>query len=64
MSGVDEDLQMHLASDISKYGLGGVLFQLPGEPAETPAEEKHKGISRIIMFLSFKLEESEFAMIL
>ena len=59
LSGVDENLQMHLATDASKYGLGGVLFQLPGEPPGTPAEEKHKRISRIIMFLSFKLEEAE-----
>lgn len=59
MSGVDESLQMHLATDASKYGLGGVLFQLPGEPPGTEAEDRHKKSLKIIMFISFKLEEAE-----
>lgn len=59
MSGIDEELQLHLATDASKYGLGGVLFQLPGEPPGTPAEERHKGCLRVVLFLSFKLEEAE-----
>ena len=59
MSGLDENLQVHLATDASKFGLGGVLFQLPGEPAGTEAVEKHKSSFRIVMFLSFKLEEAE-----
>ena len=59
MSGIDEDLQLHLATDASKYCLGGVLFQLPGEPPGTEALERHKTTIRIIMFMSFKLEEVE-----
>ena len=59
MSGVDENLQIHLATDASKYSLGGVLFQLPGEPPGTEAIEKHKSSFRIVMFLSFKLKEAK-----
>lgn len=59
MSGVDEKLQLHLATDASKRCLGEVLFQLPGEPPGTAAEERHKHSLRIIMFMSFKLEEAE-----
>lgn len=59
MSGVDEELQLHLATDASKYCLGGILFQLPGEPPGTEAIEKHKNSLKIIMFMSFKLEEAE-----
>ena len=59
MSGIDENLQVHLATDASKFGLGGVLFQLPGEPAGTEAVERHKSSLRIVMFLSFRLEEPE-----
>lgn len=59
MSGIDESLQMNLATDALKYGLGRVLFQLPGEPPRTEAIEKHKHIFRMVMFMSFKLEDEE-----
>ena len=59
MSGVDKSLQMHLATDASKYNLRGVLFQLPGESPGTEAEDCHKKSLKIIMFMSFKLEEAE-----
>lgn len=59
MSGADDSLQMHLATDASKYCLGGVLFQLPGEPSGTEAQDRHKNSFKVIMFMSFKLEEPE-----
>jgi hypothetical protein len=59
MAGADPLRQYHLATDASKYALGGVLFQLTEEPAGTEATDKHKDQVRIIMFLSFKLEEAE-----
>lgn len=59
MSGADDDLQFHLATDASKYCLGGVLFQLPGIAPGVEAIEKHKNIYKIVMFMSFRLEEAE-----
>ena len=59
MSGVNKSLQMHLATDASKYGLGGVLFQLSGESLGTKTQDCHKKSLKIIMFISFKLKEAE-----
>ena len=59
MSGVDDDLQIHLATDASNWCLGGVLFQLLNEPPGTEVQEKHKKSLKIIMFMSFRLEEAE-----
>jgi RNase H-like domain found in reverse transcriptase len=59
MSRADPELQYHLATDASKYGLGGVLFQLHGELAGTEAFPKHKKSERIVMFMSFRLSDAE-----
>ena len=59
ISGMDENLLVHLATDASKYTLGGVLFQLPGEIPGTEAVDRHKTNFPIVMFPSFKLEEAE-----
>lgn len=55
MSGVDSNLQFHLAADASGTGLGGCLFQLHGTEPGTEATSKLLAKERIIMFLSWKL---------
>ena len=37
----DPQLQYHLAMDVSKYGVGGVLFQLHNTPTGTEARPQH-----------------------
>ena len=59
ISGINKDLQLYLTTNASNYGLGRVLFQLLGKPPSTEALEKHKITYRIIIFISFKLEEVE-----
>src|SRR5436305_5820723 len=59
MSGADTELQYHLSTDASKYGIGGVLFQLHDTPEGTEAGPKHREKERIIMFISFQLSDTE-----
>ena len=59
MSGADPNLQYHLATDASKYGLGGVLFQHYDEPVGTEAQPRYRSKERIIMFMSFRLSDAE-----
>jgi hypothetical protein len=59
MSSADPKKQYHLSTDASKYGLGGVLFQLHDIPEGTEASPKHYDRERIIMFISFKLSDME-----
>lgn len=42
MGGADPDVQYHLATDASRWCLGGVLFQLKDEPPGTEATDKQK----------------------
>ena len=59
MAGADPDAQYHLATDASQNALGGCLFQirdaLPGTEA-TPTIALNE---RIIMFLSYRLNDAE-----
>ena len=59
MSGADPDLQYHLATDTSDTALGGCLFQLHRQQAGTEATPKLRPTERIIMFLSFRLQDAE-----
>jgi RNase H-like domain found in reverse transcriptase len=59
MSGADSNLQYHLATDASKTGAGGILFQLYNEPAGTEARPQLRKKERIIMFISFRLADTE-----
>jgi RNase H-like domain found in reverse transcriptase len=59
MSGVDLNLQYHLATDASKTGAGGILFQLHDEPAGTEARPQLCKKECIIMFMSFRLADAE-----
>lgn len=57
----DPERQYHLAVDASKRGIGGVLFQLDGiaEHVEANNSTEHQERERMLMFLSFKLEDAE-----
>ena len=57
----DPDHQYQLAVDASKKGIGGALFQLEGISAHTEATNSlgHRAAERMIMFISFKLEDAE-----
>ena len=59
MSGVDPKLQYHLSMDASKYGIGGVLFQLHNTPTGTEVGPQHHANEQIIMFISFCLADAE-----
>lgn len=59
MSGADPNVQYHLTADASEQAVGGVLFQLHGCPEGTQAKPKLLPNERIIMFLSFKLQDAE-----
>ena len=59
MAGPDPKLQFHMAVDASKKAMGGVLFQLHGQPAGTEAGPEHRSAKRIICFFSFKLMDAE-----
>ena len=57
--GGSEHLQYHLATDASKTGIGGVLFQLPECEPGTIAAPRNRDRMRIIMFISKRLEPAE-----
>ena len=59
MGGADPAVQYHLATDASKWCLGGVLFQLVDAPYGTEATHSYKENIRIIMFISFWLENAK-----
>lgn len=59
MGGVDPVVQYHLATDASKWCLRGVIFQLVNAPPGTEATHSYKEHIRIIMFMSFCLEDAE-----
>jgi len=58
-SGGDPHLQYHLATDASDTGIGGYLFQLPNEPPGTNGIEIPPEQHSVVMFISFKLSETE-----
>ena len=61
MAGPDPHSQCHLAVNASKRGLGGILFQLAGVPqgVEAMNSAAYRQAERIIMFISFKLVDTE-----
>jgi hypothetical protein len=52
MSGADQELQFHLATDASKISVGGILFQILGGTPGIPVTPKDKQNERIIMLLA------------
>ena len=52
-AGGDDQVQWHLATDASKTGAGGVLFQLPDHPPGTAMTKETRDSMKIVMFLSF-----------
>ena len=61
MAQPDPNQQYHLAVDASKKGIGGALFQLEGIAPHTEASNSvvHRDSERMVMFISFKLEDAE-----
>ena len=61
MAQPDSDQQYHLAVDASKRRISGALFQLEGVAPHTEATNSvaHRDLERMIMLLSFKLEDAE-----
>jgi RNase H-like domain found in reverse transcriptase len=59
ISGADPNLQYHLATNASKTGAGGILFQLHDEPAGTETRPQLCKKECIIMFISFRLADAE-----
>lgn len=59
LSGGDLGKQYHLATDASRTGLGGVLFQLKNKPAGSNAWPIQPEDLDIVMFLSYKLNDVE-----
>ena len=61
MAPPDAKQQYHLAVDASKRGIGGVLFRLDNVKLHVEANNSvaHRDGERIIMFISFKLEDPE-----
>ena len=61
MAPPDAEQQYQLAVDASKRGIGGVLFQLDNVKPHVEANNSvaHRDAERIIMFISFKLEDPE-----
>lgn len=57
--GGSEHLQYHLATDASKTGLGGVLFQLIDCEPGTVATVSNRSSMRVIMFISKRLADAE-----
>ena len=59
MAGADPDTQYHLATDASLNALGGCLFQIRDVPPGTEATPTIALNERIIMFLSYRLNDAE-----
>lgn len=59
MTEADFSRQYHLTTNVSKYALREMLFQLTKKSINMKAIDKHKNQVRIIMFLSFKLKETK-----
>lgn len=59
MAGADHSQKFHLATDASKWAVGGVLFQLDSPPTGIEVSPKHFENLRIVMFLSFRLADAE-----
>ena len=59
MGGANPAVQYHLAIDEIEWCLGGVLFQLVDVSSGTEATNSYKEHIRIIMFMSFRLEDAE-----
>ncbi len=59
MGGANPAVQYHLATDASKWCLGGVLFQLIDASHGIEATNSYTKHMRIIMFMSFRLEDAE-----
>ena len=59
IGGTDPAVQYHLATDASKWCLGGVLFPLVDALPGTEATHSYKEHIRIIIFISFRLEDAE-----
>jgi len=57
--GGSEHLQYHLATDASKTGMGGVLFQLVGCDPGTLASPSNRSSMRVIMFISKRFTDAE-----
>lgn len=55
----DRSRQFHIASDTSELATGGVVFQLEDQPLGTHVTDRNMTSVRVLMFLSFKLEDSE-----
>ena len=53
--GGEEHMQYHLATDASKTGIGGVLYQLINTEPGTIAKPSNRKQMHIIMFMSFRL---------
>ena len=61
LSGGEDSVQYHLATDASNTGLGGYLFQLPTQPPDTKMDSSEKMISamKAVMFMSYQLLPAE-----
>lgn len=59
MSAPDYSRQFHIAVDTSETATGGVVFQLVDVPVGTQITNELMKNMRILMFLSFKLEDAE-----
>ncbi|KAF5012459.1 hypothetical protein FDECE_1511 [Fusarium decemcellulare] len=57
--GAKSKIQFHLATDASEYGTGGVLLQLEGHQAGDSVTDRNFGDSRIIMWISGRLNDAE-----
>ena len=57
--GGDENVQWHMATDASKEGCGGVLFQLVGMPPGTVATSKLRSRERVVCFMSQRFAPTE-----
>ena len=53
--GGEEHMQYHLATDASKTGIGGVMYQLINTEPGTIAKPSNRKQMRIIMCMSFRL---------
>lgn len=59
VSGGNENLQYHLATDASKTGLGAVLFQIQDTPVGTNSSALTLEKESVIMYMSFILTDTE-----